>query len=215
MTTKDSLEIKSLDQYLRLKEDGFEFDGQSYLFWEYVRILREINPKYFLLENVKMENKWRDLIDTILGVKSVLINSNLFSAQNRQRYYWTNIPIDPLPICNSLVLKSVVDNGIGVNYPLSSKHHAAFLKSYKWKHCELTEKSKPLLASYYKQPPHCPYIVCDKSESGYRRLAPIECERLQTIPDNYTNYVSDSQRYKTIGNSWTINVVSHIFSGIK
>ena len=217
MSTKDNIEITSLEQYLDLKERGFEFAGQSYLFWEYVRILKEIrktNPEVkFLLENVRMEKRWKELISKIIGVQPIFINSNLFSAQNRQRLYWTNIKVDELPKENALTLKDVIHE-TGENYPLTKKHHEAFLKSYKWKHCELDEKSKPLLASYYKQPPHCPYIKSKISESGFRRMSPIECERLQTIPDNYTEGVSDTQRYKMIGNGWTIEVISHIFKNL-
>jgi len=215
MTTKDNLEITNLEQYIKLKSEGFEFEGQSYLFWEYIRILNEVKPKYFLLENVKMEKKWKDLISNIVGIQPILINSNLFSAQNRQRLYWTNIPIKELPQSNELLLKDIVCDEIGVKYPLSKKHHTAFLKSYKWKHCELNQKSKPLLASYYKQPPHCPYIPCGVSESGFRRLAPIECERLQNVPDNFTEGVSDTQRYKMLGNGWNVNTIAHIFSFLK
>jgi site-specific DNA-cytosine methylase len=217
MSTKDNIEITSLEQYLDLKEKGFEFAGQSYLFWEYVRVLKEIrktNPEVkFLLENVRMEKRWKELISKIIGVQPIFINSNLFSAQNRQRLYWTNIKVDELPKENPLTLKDVIHE-TGENYPLTKKHHEAFLKSYKWKHCELDEKSKPLLASYYKQPPHCPYIKSKISESGFRRMSPIECERLQTIPDNYTEGVSDTQRYKMIGNGWTIDVISHIFKNL-
>ena len=92
---------------------------------------------------------------------------------------------------------------------------AAFHKSYKWNHCELTQKSKPLLASYYKQPPHCPYIPCNVSESGFRRLTPIECERLMGLPDNYTQGVSDTQRYKSTGNGWQVNTIEHIFQNLQ
>jgi len=213
MVTKDSIDITSLKQYLDLKNTGFEFDGQSYLFWEYIRILNEVKPKYFLLENVKMENKWKKLISSILNIEPILINSNLFSAQNRQRLYWTNIPIKELPT-NKETLKDIIEDSVDKKYHLSFKHHLAFLKSYKWKHNTLNEKSKPLLASYYKQPPHCPYIICEESESGFRRLTPLECERLQTVPEQYTKGLSDTQRYRMLGNGWTVDVISHIFKGI-
>lgn len=215
MTTIDKIDVVTLNQYLDLKNNGFYFDGESYLFWEYIRVLNDIKPKYFLLENVKMEKKWKDLITSIIGVEPILINSNLFSAQNRQRYYWTNIPLNELPKENSLVLKDIIEPTNYDNYHLSYTHHQAFLKNYKWKHCEITEKSKPLLATYYKQPPHCPYIPCEDSSSKFRRLLPIECERLQTVPDNYTIGVSDTQRYKMIGNGWTVDVIAHIFSSLK
>lgn len=95
MTTKTNEEILTLDRYLELKAEGFEFTGQSYLFWEYVRVLRdlqEINPDVkFLLENVVMGKKWQDVITNVLGVEPILIDSALVSAQQRKRLYWTNI----------------------------------------------------------------------------------------------------------------------------
>lgn len=95
MTTKTNEEILTLDRYLELKSEGFEFSGQSYLFWEYVRILKDIqkyNPDVeFLLENVVMGKKWQDVISKVLGVEPILIDSALVSAQQRKRLYWTNI----------------------------------------------------------------------------------------------------------------------------
>jgi DNA-cytosine methyltransferase len=213
MTTKDNIEILNFEDYLNLKNQGFEFEGQSYLFWEYIRLLKKVKPKYFLLENVKMDKKWKNLISEILEVEPIFINSNLFSAQNRQRYYWTNIKVDQIKTENNIVLEDIVDQDLK-ELQLTKKHHEAFLKSYAWKHCELHQKSKPILASYYKQPPHCPYIKSDISESGFRRLSPLECERLQTVPDNYTAGVSNMQRYKMLGNGWTIDVIAFIFKHI-
>lgn len=195
------------------KQLNFE-DPRSKLFFEFVRAKAEMKPKYFLFENVKMKGDSREVISSILGVEPKVINSNMFSAQNRERLYWTNIPVDELPTHNNLVLKDIVreeDNG---KYHLSKIHHSAFLKSYNWKPCGLDGKSKPLLASYYKQPPHCPYIPCDESESGFRMLSPIECERLQTLTDNYTEGISKTQRYKCIGNCWTVDVIAHILKGV-
>lgn len=95
ITTKDNIEVLTLDHYLQCKEEGFEFKGQSYLFWEYIRVLSEVrvvNPDVvFLLENVVMPKKWENLITSILGVSPVLINSKLVSGQQRKRLYWTNI----------------------------------------------------------------------------------------------------------------------------
>ena len=215
MTTKDSVDILSLEQYLSLKEDGFEFEGESYLFWEFMRILKEVKPKYFLLENVKMEKKWKAILSEVIGIEPILINSNQFSPQNRQRLYWTNIIIDKNYQRNDQHLEDIIFNEVDKKYNLSAIHHKAFLKSYNWKYNPITEKSKPLLATYYKQPPHCPYIISESSDSGFRRLNPIECERLQTVPDNYTEGVSDTQRYRMLGNGWTVDVIAYIFSHIK
>ena len=85
MATKDNYEITTLDEYLRLKNDGFEFQGQSYLFWEYVRILNEVKPTYFLLENVVMKKEWENIITEAIGVEPVMIDSKFFSAQKRQK----------------------------------------------------------------------------------------------------------------------------------
>lgn len=88
MVTKDEVEVLTLDHYMRLKNDEFEFEGQSYLFWEYMRILTEIKPKYFLLENVMMAEKWESILTKAIGVSPISINSALVSAQNRRRLYW-------------------------------------------------------------------------------------------------------------------------------
>lgn len=95
MSTKQNEEIYTLDCYLELKQAGFEFEGQSYLFWEYIRILhelRETNPNvFFLLENVEMGKKWEKVLSEAIGLQGVHINSALVSAQIRKRIYWTNI----------------------------------------------------------------------------------------------------------------------------
>lgn len=217
MVTDENIEITTLEQYLKLKSEGFAFKGQSYLFWEYVRLLNEIKPMYFLLENVKMQKFWQDVITKTLGIEPLRFNSKLLSAQRRDRLYWTNINDGniELPDDLGLLLKDIVREEDNDKYHLSKIHHQAFLKSYKWTPNYLDEKSKPLLASYYKQPPHCPYIPCEQSESGYRMLSPIECERLQTLPDNYTEGISKTQRYKCIGNGWTVDVIAYILSYLR
>lgn len=112
MTTKSKEEITTLNRYLELKQQGFEFEGQSYLFWEYVRILREIqavNPDVkFLLENVRMTKKWQDLISNELGVEPYILDSNVVSAQNRYRLYWTNIEGYEAPADRGILLKHII-----------------------------------------------------------------------------------------------------------
>ena len=205
---------------------GFSFAGKmlnfederSKLFFEYANILNHIKSKNpnvrFLFENVKMKSESKEIITQHLGVQPIAINSMLVSAGRRDRLYWTNIPNVEQPCDRGLVLQDIVRSEDDNDYHLSVKHHRAFLKSYKWSACQLNDKAKPLLASYYKQPPHCPYIPCAKSESGYRMLSPIECERLQTLPDGYTEGISKTQRYKCIGNAWTVDVIAHIMKGL-
>jgi DNA (cytosine-5)-methyltransferase 3A len=108
MITNDEIEILNLEQYLKLKDEGFEFDGQSYLFWEYIRIYNLIKPKYFLLENVIMSKKWETIITNSIGVNPIRINSNLVSAQNRDRLYWTNIPNVTIPKDKKITLGDII-----------------------------------------------------------------------------------------------------------
>ena len=110
MATKDRIEITTLEQYLELKENGFEFEGYSYLFWEYVRILKGINPQFFMLENVKMAEKWKKVITDALGVEPILINSELVSAQSRERLYWTNIPDIEQPRDKHIYIDDIIQN---------------------------------------------------------------------------------------------------------
>ena len=100
MSTAQGEEIYTLNRYLELKSQGFEFEGQSYLFWEYMRILTELRNYnqniYFFLENVEMLDKWERCLSHAIGVRGVHINSALVSAQNRKRIYWSNIKVKDL-----------------------------------------------------------------------------------------------------------------------
>ena len=194
--------------------------GLFFMYRDILNHLKKVNPKIlFLLENVNCKKESLDVITKNMGVQPVRINSNLVSAQNRDRFYWTNIRGGdiPQPVNKGIILSDILRKEDDGHYPLSKKHYKAFLKSYpNWKDSPRSGKAKPLLASYYKQPPHCPYISDSLSESGFRRLSPIESERCQTLPDNYTyvDGISNSARWEAIGNGWTMKVISHIFSFI-
>ena len=125
MVTTDNVEITDLEQYMDLKRNGFRFEGQSYLFWEYVRILTEIrlmNPDVkFLLENVKMAKKWEEVITGALGVEPILINGSRVSAQNRKRLYWTNIEGVTVPEDKGILLGDVLENEVPEKYYLSDR----------------------------------------------------------------------------------------------
>lgn len=144
MTTTENEEIYTLDRYLELKSEGFQFEGQSYLFWEYMRILTDIrkyNPDVkFLLENVEMGNKWERVLSEAIGVFGVHINSALVSAQNRRRIYWTNIRVKevglfgelhsdiPQPKDEGILLKDILEEEVDEKYYLSEKGLAGMLK---------------------------------------------------------------------------------------
>ena len=302
---------------------GFSFAGKqlnfddprSALFFEFVRLLKETKPKYFMLENVRMKQEYQDIISEHLGVKPIMINSSLLSAQNRVRLYWTNIPNIEQPEDKGIVLKDVLEGGVSVKgaakrNQVTKRGIEAQLNIRKddksncvvasWPHklngcveyrpCELKEFNKDstchhaatatdikgnesikrVYADSGKSPTVTtmggghrePKVLCGawrgryikdgkrqdhkgsvagKTEQRleirqdgktntlttvqkdnvvvvpptYRKLTPLECERLQTVPDDYTEGVSNTQRYKMLGNGWTVDVIKHIFKGMK
>ena len=323
---------------------GFSFAGKqlnfddprSALFFEFVRLLEETKPKYFLLENVRMKQEYQDVISEHLGVKPIMINSALLSAQNRVRLYWTNIPNIEQPEDKGIVLKDILEDGVDdsfaqhrvdkfestmkenpkiskkgikqLNSPSFSQHRVYGIDGksptllagnsgggkepckIQLRPCELKEFNKDstchhvatatdikgnesikrVYADSGKSPTITtmggghrePKVLCGawrgryikdgkrqdhkgsvagKTEQRleirqdgktntlttvqkdnvvvtpptYRKLTPMECERLQTVPDNYTEGVSNTQRYKMLGNGWTVDVIAHILKGMK
>lgn len=223
MTTEDNEEITTLDRYLELKEKGFKFAGQSYLFWEYVRILeevRKVNPNVlFLLENVRMLSKWEDVINRAPGVKGVHINSSLVSAQVRKRIYWTNIADIPQPEDKGIFLRDVLQSGVPEKYYLSDKlitylnGHAAKMGS-KIRIRGGDDKSSCVTVSGLANR-NLTSCFIEGPKRRLRRITPTEAARLQTIPNWYKWECSDTQQYRMLGNGWTVAVIYHIFSFIK
>ena len=281
---------------------GFSFAGKqlnfddprSQLFFEYVRLLKKLKPKCFLMENVKMKKESMAIITECLGVEPIEINSNLVSAQNRKRLYWTNIPIDSLPQDKGIMLKDILEpiDQIDDVYYYSDKSIAYMERgNEKWQQAEArradrytqtpdTKKAFTITANFHKGVPynyfndnrsfkggnlksyfkkHRKQLVFSKdglchvgdadlsgnecikrvyhpagksptlttmggghrepktyvSPDSWRKLTPRECERLQTVPEGYTDHVSNTQRYKMLGNGWTVDVIKHIFEGLK
>jgi len=173
------------------QELNFE-DPRSQLFFEYVRLKKELKPKWFLLENVSMKKESLDIISKYLGVQPILINSDRFVQQNRKRYYWTNIPIAELP-----------------DRPGWQGNFYRY-RNRKWRH--IKTGVTPCLTAHMGTGGN--NVPC-KSMNLSDKLTAEECESLQGIPQGYTEKVSRSQRYKMIGNSWTVPVISHILKGIR
>jgi len=243
-------------------------DPRSKLFFEYVRILKEFKPKYFLFENVRMKQECQDIISEYLGVKPIAINSGLVSAQNRYRLYWTNIPVE-MPEDKGIVLKDIIEkeNPSFKYYKLKEYYND---KIYNKEGChqvgEADIKGYDIIKRVYgvdgKAPALTtmqgghrePKVLCgawrgrytdtgsteqrleirangktnslttvqkdnvavDIKDLHWRKLTPLECERLQTLPDGYTDKgVSNTQRYKMLGNGFTVDVIAHILKGIK
>jgi len=301
---------------------GFSFAGRqlnfndprSALFFEFVRLLKECKPKYFLLENVKMKKEYQDVISEHLGVEPIMINSALVSAQNRVRLYWTNIPNIIQPQDKGLMLKDILEDlpfNLDPNYlkgMFGNKTRGEMVRSIEEpkSKCLTSSMYKGQITSYIKNPERIkerttyfqfdasgkgynsqqdrirkldkpsgtlaaqaasiPKIFCGRlvnrkinpkngkrddnnsnleykqklenrkdNKSGclttvqkdnilvkektekmyYRKLTPTECERLQTVPDSYTKGVSNTQRYRMLGNGWTVEVIKHILGEIR
>ena len=252
-------------------------DPRSKLFFEFVRLLKECNPKYFLLENVVMKKEYKDIITEFLGVEPILIDSANFTAQRRKRLFWTNIPLNEMPSDKGVKLIDIIDNEFSSEYIQSlgwqkwfdrkkeylvNKSYVSinpekcqtmtarqyqiwngnflfidrkvlvreatkrgFVEVFEDEFVDLTfinsktrrgrkmdEKSNCLTASNFD---YCQFKIDDSSNGFFRRLTPIECERLQGVPDNYTNFVPDRERYKMLGNGWTVDVIEYLFQNLK
>lgn len=240
-------------------------DPRSKLFFEFVRLVEELKPKYFLLENVKMTKEHRDTISKFLGVEPIYIDSALVSAQTRKRYYWTNIPYVFGPINQHITLRDIIQTEgelknsevdermvtkLGKAYCLTARYDGAVW----WNSIERSQRTmiriedkvvfpeatkkgyaeagvgEGLDLSYpnsttrrgraLKDKAHCLTTISPSQgiineKYNWRKLTPIECERLQTVPDNYTEGVSNAQRYKMLGNGWTVKVIEHILKNME
>jgi len=272
---------------------GFSFAGKqlnfddprSKLFFEFVRLLKETKPKYFLLENVLMKKEYEQIITDHLGVEPIFINSALVSAQNRKRLYWTNIPNVTEPKDKCITWGDVRERGVNTeSYYYTEKAMQWLVRVSQKKNKTLTvhsdtDKMQMLEAGHHKKYSNqrffgivdLPeneqaiaamrgrYLIDGKRQDGkqktkgltkqyiefrydgktnalitvtkdnvvvpftlpnripsdeffFRYITPLECERLQTVPDNYTSCVSNTQRYRMLGNGWTVDVITHIFN---
>ena len=250
---------------------GFSFAGKqlnfddprSKLFFEFVRLKNECNPTYFLLENVKMKKEYEDIITEYLGVKPIAINSELFSAQDRKRIYWTNINFKALPTENKLTVEDILEDEVDVKYYIEPKRSVVIceneVKKRKIAFIGSNSQGNRIYNIHGKSVCLCgeggglgaktglyalPCLTPDRLEKRQngrrfkpsnskfytltamdkhgiltdnfiRKLTPIECERLQTVPDNYTKIASDNQRYRMLGNGWTVDVIAQIFGGLR
>ena len=193
---------------------GLNFeDPHSKLFFEFVRIMKEAEPKYFLLENVPMKAAYRDVISSYMGVEPIEINSSTVSAQNRLRLYWTNIPRKHLLRNAQEYLDDVIDHSYtGYRVPLNwEKRVPADLPKYcdPYNKKEIKHKSTALRTNVNNG------NMWIRVPDGYRNLSRREAEKLQTVPAGYTDAVSESQAKKMLGNGWTVAVISHLLRGIK
>ena len=208
---------------------------RSGLFWEYVRILKSCNPKYFILENVaSMPKEAMEEITDILGVQPIMINASLISAQNRKRLFWTNIPNVTQPQDKGILLKDILIDGIAElekSLVITATYSRACPQDYFGKSNRQMIKvghfnkggqgdrvysiqGKSVTLSALGGGRGAKTGLYETNLGTHRKLHPIECERLQGLPDNYTEGVSNTQRYKTLGNAFNVDVIAHILSFI-
>ena len=204
-------------------------NGKSKIFYKAVEALQVVRPKYFMFENV-IPNKKEDLdeMTRLIGVEPHLIDAGIFSAQNRERYYWTNIPLGKLPAESPLVFKDVMESDVGEKYYYDKKFK--ILDMSKRTCAELLVNTTEMCRRIYN--PNFKMVTLTCVSGGYqckailidgivRKLTEIEYERLQGLPDNYTNVLvngkklSYSKRCSLMGNGWNEPTVEWILSGLK
>lgn len=197
-------------------------DGKSKLFFEFVRAKEEIQPKWFIFENVaSMNDESKQIISKLLGCQPIFINSSDFSAQSRPRLYWTNIPVDMNYNIVDIVLNDIMETNVSEKYFYNCDFD--FYGTDKTVCAKLHINGHDILKRVNSPYAKCQTLTCVSGGSQQkkvydngrcRKLTPIEYERLQTLPDDYTSGISDSKRYTVIGNGWTVDVISHILKGI-
>lgn len=249
---------------------GFSFAGKqlnfddprSKLFFEYVRILEESEPTYFLLENVRMKQEYQNIISDMLGVQPILINSKDFSGQDRKRLFWTNIEFDKAWPVNPVTVEDILEPEVDHKYVITPSRSVVILENEVKRRkigyigsdsqsnriynihgksvclcgdagglgaktglyalpCLTPDRlTKRQNGRRFKPPGSKFYTLTAQDKHGIltnnfiRKLTPIECERLQTVPDNYTECCTDNQRWKMLGNGWTVDVIAHILKGL-
>lgn len=227
--------------------------ARSGLFYEYLRILQELKPTWFILENVaSMPKEARAEITKALGVEPIMIDAALVSGQTRKRLFWTNIPNVTQPADRGIMLKDILEPVVDEKYyvkeetlkkmrswgnPQSGRIRDIFGKSVTLQaggggagaktglyvivtrprgknEGAVNEHKAPTLTTSSFEHNNYLWELIDNGEARVRRLTPIECERLQGLPDNYTNRASDTERYRMCGNAFNANVIAHILSFI-
>lgn len=230
MITLSNIEVTTLKQYLKLKKEGFQFKGQSYLFWEFVRLVKEVNklrserglpPVKFLLENVVIKNKkWVKVITDALGVEPIMIDSAKVSAQSRKRLYWTNIEGVNQPKDLNITVSDVIPEAVSAVHFARKRNK----ETQKWERPLQLRKTDLKFntltttnGSITKEGKHYGNGFYMTKKGEVKQLSITHQEILQGLKEGYTNVkgVSKTQRIKMIGNAWNVPTVAHIFKCYK
>lgn len=195
-----------------MNRDGLK-GSKSILFYEFLRVKDESNPTYFFFENVaSMKNSDRDVITKLFETEPILINSSLFSAQERRRYYWTNIDFDKSILDKGITIDDIVDRNKEPEETMSVKKRAFIDKKKDSMYIRIDgKKSLPITARGYSAW-NTQFIT---SNNGIiRDLTLDEYKKLQTVPLDYEFLVSKSKATDLLGDGWTVDLVSHVFEGL-
>ena len=210
-----------------LVKDGLDGDKSS-LFYHYLRLLQEVKPKYFLLENVKMKKADQARISELLGVEPLAINSKLLSAQSRPRLYWTNIPGVVVPDDRNILLNDILESGysplpksrcllVSDSRPLTTPvkmYHRSTLgfTTLIFRDRRHYEECRDYYDEHFKGMA-AKDIVCENGVfDGVRYPTRVERERLQTLPEGYCSMLTDKEAADVLGDGWTVDVITHILS---
>jgi len=206
---------------------------RSNLFNYFVSIKDEINPDYFILENVK--NKWIGHMNHEMGVEGQIINSHHFSSQSRPRCYWTNILFEQNEDILPISIKDILEDNVEDERYFFSKDVDDYMQSLNIDQTKFNDPKKINVLTLlprtlikdnerqrrvYSVGGKCPTLLARSDtpkiylNRRVRKLTPLECERIQGIPDNYTKYVSNTQRYKMIGNGFSVPTISSLLKNM-
>ena len=204
--------------------DGTGFEGKSGLFWEFIRVLREAKPKYFLLENVVMKKEWQDIISKELGVEPIKINSSIVSAAHRRRLYWTNIPDFKVPEDRGITIEDIVEDESSVDSSLwlKAKNTSLLYNKIDFDGCSKVA-AIDVYNKKYKTDRKVPTLTLPHHNSlrlwqngRIRKFSANELEIMQNVPTDYTDVdLSVNQRHALLGNGWTVDIIVEFFKNIK
>ena len=186
---------------------GLEDKQRSGLFLECYRILKEVNPTYFLMENVaSMKQEDRNFISKLMGVEPIRINSKLVGPALRDRLYWTNIPNVTQPEDKGITLQSILTSG----YTDREKARALLVSDSR----PLTDKQR--MMHRYRDTGFTTIVWEDKNDdNSIRYMNQTELERCQNVPDGYTKCLTRNEAANVLGDGWTVDVIAHIFKNLQ
>lgn len=197
---------------LNKKKEGLK-GKKSSLFYKFLEAKEHYKDAYFLLENVSGTDT--KIITKELKVRPIKLDSQWVIPQTRNRYYWTNIPVNSLPKRTTLTLQDILEENVDDRYYQTEAWNTWWLANRDFQldksYSTLNAKKAGCLTARMYASWNGNFI---QDERGIRRLTPIECERLQTLPDNYTEGIRESERYKALGDCWTVDIITHILKHI-